>query len=172
MPEVATFASGCFWCTEAIFSRLNGVLSVTPGYSGGHTPHPTYSSVHSLNTGHAECLQIEFAPQIISYSTLLEVFFATHDPTTLNRQDNDIGSQYRSAIFYHTPLQQQLAHEAVSNIPNAVTEIVPFTVFYPAEPEHYNYYSTHSTQPYCSLVIQPKIAKLVHKFPQLLRPTS
>lgn len=165
--EIATFAGGCFWCTEAIFQRLKGVQSVTPGYTGGHTSDPDFSNVHYENTGHAEALQIEFDPSIISYETLLEVFFATHDPTSLNRQGADVGTLYRSAIFYHDAGQKAAAQIAKAKIPGAVTEIIPFDKLYPAEGYHQNYYNQHQDAPYCSLVISPKLTKLFQKFPGL-----
>ncbi len=166
--EVATFANGCFWCTEAVFQKLKGVTKVTSGYTGGSVQNPTYEQVCTESTGHAESLQIEFDPQIISYETLLEVFFATHDPTTLNRQGNDVGTQYRSAVFYHTPEQKQTAEIVKSKIPEAVTEIVPANSFYPAENYHQDYYNLHKEAPYCSVVISPKIKRLLEKFGHLI----
>jgi peptide-methionine (S)-S-oxide reductase len=168
----ATFAGGCFWCTEAIFQRLKGVTKVTPGYTGGHTRDPNFSNVHYDNTGHAESLQIDFDPNIISYDTLLEVFFATHDPTSLNRQGADVGTLYRSAIFYHDQAQKAAAQSAKSAIPGAVTQIVPFAKFFPAEDYHYNYYNHHREAPYCRLVIDPKIQKLLVTFPSLTKPQN
>ncbi len=167
--EIATFANGCFWCTEAVFQRLKGVTKVTSGYTGGSIQNPTYEQVCSGSTGHTESLQIEFDSQVIPYETLLEVFFATHDSTTLNRQGNDVGTQYRSAIFYHTPEQKQAAETAKSKISEAVTEIVPAISFYPAENYHQDYYNLHKQAPYCSVVISPKIKKLLEKFGHLTK---
>lgn len=165
--EMATLANGCFWCTEAVFQRLNGVEKVESGYVGGNIENPTYAQVCSGETGHAECLQITYDPDIISYDKLLEVFWSTHDPTTLNRQGNDIGTQYRSAIFYHNDEQKEKAiaykekldAEHIFDKP-IVTSIVPFTVFYPAEKDHDNYYNRHPDQAYCFYIIKPKIEKL------------
>ena len=169
--QTATFASGCFWCTEAIFKRIKGVLTVKSGYSGGERPNPTYEQIHSGATGHAESIQIQFDPQIISYETLLDVFFATHDPTTKDRQGYDEGSEYRSIIFYHNEVQKQqvlakvaaLEKDKVFNDP-IVTEIVPFYAFFEAEPEHHNYYEKNQSAPYCRLIIDPKIQKLMKHF--------
>ena len=169
--ETATFGGGCFWCTEAIFKRLNGVESVTSGYSGGKQENPSYENVTTGATGHTESVQIAFDPNIISYSTLLDVFWATHDPTTLNRQGNDVGTQYRSVIFYHSESQKKEANDSKKRLeeekiyPDAiVTEIIPFTNFYKAEEYHLNYYDNNTTYPYCSLIIKPKIKKLLAKF--------
>ena len=169
--ETATLAGGCFWCTEAIFQRLKGVESVTSGYSGGNIDNPTYEQVCSGTTGHAEAIQIKFDPKIISYEKLLEVFFKLHDPTTLNRQGADSGTQYRSAIFYQNQTQKQTAETIKINIEksgmyesNIVTEIVPFKSFYQAENYHKNYYDANKSQPYCQLVIDPKIQKLYKEF--------
>ena len=173
--QTAVFGGGCFWCTEAIFTRLRGVKTVASGYAGGSTANPTYEQVSRGNTGHAEAIQIEFDPQAISYGDLLNVFFATHDPTTPNRQGNDVGPQYRSAVFYASPAQRdeaqafiaQLTQEGIYNAP-IVTEISPLDKFWPAESYHKRYYENHSDQPYCRLVIDPKIAKLRAKFAPLL----
>lgn len=170
--EVATFAGGCFWCTEAIFKRLKGVLKVTSGYSGGDMENPTYEKVSSGKSGHAEAIQIEFDPKIISYERLLDIFWATHDPTTINRQGADIGAQYRSAIFYHNEDQKQKALKSKEDAERSglvskkiVTQIIPFAKFYTAEEYHQNYYDTYkNTNAYCSLVIDPKIQKLLDKF--------
>lgn len=177
--ETATFAGGCFWCTEAIFKRLRGVMSVMPGYAGGTTDNPTYQEVCSGNTGHAEAIQIEFDPNIISYEKLLEVFFHLHDPTTLNRQGNDVGTQYRSAIFYHSAKQKSQASEVKKQIEESniysgkfVTEIVPFTNFYKAENYHQDYYAKNSYQPYCQYVIDPKISKLFKEFKDVVKPQA
>jgi peptide-methionine (S)-S-oxide reductase len=168
--EKATLAGGCFWCTEAIFKRLKGVTKVTPGYSGG-MEKPTYEAVSSGTTGHAEAIQIEFDPDVISYEKLLEVFFHLHDPTTLNRQGNDVGTQYRSVIFYHDEKQKEAAEAVKTQIsksgmyPNSiVTEILPFEKFYQAEDYHLDYYAKNSDAPYCRVVIDPKITKLYKEF--------
>lgn len=159
--ETAIFAGGCFWCTEAIFQRLKGVNSVVPGYIGGDLEDPTYDQVCAGLSGHAEATKIDFDPNQISYSTLLEVFFATHDSTTLNRQGADIGTQYRSAIFYLTPDQKDLAEKTKSAQPGSVTQIAPATKFYLAENYHQNYFNSHSNAPYCQAVIAPKLRKLL-----------
>src|SRR6185312_11844627 len=174
--ETATFANGCFWCTEAVFQRLKGVEKVTSGYTGGHVENPTYEQVCNKNTGHAEALQIQFDPQQISFDELLEVFWKTHDPTTLNRQGNDVGPQYRSAIFYHTQEQKQKAQKYKQALNEShvfdapiVTTIEPFTVFYPAENYHSNYYNRNPSQPYCYYVIKPKVEKLGKVFADKLK---
>lgn len=174
--EVATFGSGCFWCTEAIFERVKGVQSVISGYSGGTTDNPTYEEVCSGITGHAECTQIYFDPSVITYDELLEIFWKTHDPTTLNRQGNDIGTQYRSVIFYHNEEQKQkaefykkkLEEEKIWEKP-IVTEIVEFKKFYPAEDYHQNYYERNPNQGYCAFVITPKIEKFEKIFKEKLK---
>ena len=175
--ETATFGGGCFWCTEAIFQRLKGVESVLPGYSGGHVDNPTYEQVSSGDTGHAEATQIEFDPTIIPYKKLLEIFWHTHDPTTPNRQGNDVGTQYRSAIFYHTPEQKKVAEEVKVELEEAgvyrdpiVTEITKFTSFFPAENYHQNYFNTHPEAPYCNVVIDPKVQKLLKDYGQDVKP--
>lgn len=163
--EVATLGAGCFWCVETLFQDLQGVLKVESGYSGGHVPNPTYREVCNGTTGHAEVIQVTFDPTIISYREILEVFFTVHDPTTLNRQGNDVGTQYRSAIFYHTPEQQAIAEAVKGGVAQSlweapiVTEIAPFTVFFVAEAYHQNYYKDNPYQPYCSVVITPKVKK-------------
>jgi peptide-methionine (S)-S-oxide reductase len=169
--ETATLAGGCFWCTEAIFSQLRGVRSVLPGYSGGSTVHPSYEQVCTGRTGHAEAVQVDFDPSILSFHDLLLVFFSTHDPTTLNRQGHDVGTQYRSAIFYHSPEQLKEAQEVVKQITadrlwrgTVVTELVPFQVFYPAEEYHREYFRRNPTQAYCQMVIEPKVAKFRAEF--------
>lgn len=170
--ELATLAGGCFWCTEAIFKRIKGVKTVTSGYSGGDLENPSYEKVSSGNTNHAEAIQIEFDPNVISFDDLLEIFWATHDPTTLNRQGADIGTQYRSSIFYHTESQKQKALKSKEAMDKSnslhskvVTEIMPFTSFFKAEEYHQNYYDTFkNVNSYCSLVIDPKIQKLLDKF--------
>ena len=174
--QVATFGSGCFWCTEAIFEKLNGVESVVSGYSGGKTVNPTYKEVTTGKTGHAEVTQIKFDPTIIIFDELLEVFWKTHDPTTLNRQGNDIGTQYRSVIFYHNENQQKLAEEYKRKLEEAeiyndpiVTEITAFDKFYIAENYHQDYYEQNKSQPYCSFVITPKIEKFKKVFKEKLK---
>ena len=174
--EIATFGGGCFWCTEAVFLELRGVEKVESGYAGGEMANPSYEAVCTGRTGHAEVIQITFDPTAISFRDLLEVFFATHDPTTLNRQGADVGTQYRSAIFYHSP-EQQAAAEAMIAERNAsgefaspiVTQVVPYANYYPAEEYHQNYYAEHPTQSYCSAVIPPKLAKLRQKFAAKLK---
>jgi peptide-methionine (S)-S-oxide reductase len=168
--EVATLANGCFWCSEAIFKRLKGVQSVTPGYSGGKIERPSYDQVCTGKTGHAEAVQIEFDPKIISFEKILEIFWHTHDPTTLNRQGNDIGTQYRSAIFYHNQRQKEIAEKSKSDLEKegtykdaVVTEITPFSNFYAAEDYHMNYYDNNQDAAYCSFVIEPKLLKLLVK---------
>ena len=164
--EVATFGSGCFWCSEAVFSELNGVISVVLGYAGGKLPNPTYEDVCTDSTGHAEVAQITFDPSQISYRELLEVLFSTHDPTTLNRQGADVGTQYRSVIFY-ADQEQKMQAEAIIRELTAdrtfrdpiVTEVAPLGPFYPAEEYHREYYRRHPSQPYCQAVIAPKLAK-------------
>jgi peptide-methionine (S)-S-oxide reductase len=177
-PEVATFGSGCFWCSEAFFQQLKGVLQVQPGYSGGAVPNPTYELVCTGATGHAEAVQVTFDPRVISYPELLEVFWRSHDPTTLNRQGHDTGTQYRSVVFTHSDRQKELAELYRRKIDEAhvfpapvVTEIVPFTVFYPAEPYHQNYFAANPRQPYCRAVIAPKVEKLREVFRDRLKPS-
>ncbi|NKI32171.1 peptide-methionine (S)-S-oxide reductase MsrA [Croceivirga thetidis] len=169
--ETAIFANGCFWCTEAVFQRLNGVRKVVSGYTGGTIKNPAYREVCSGRTGHAEGVKIEFDNSIISYKELLEVFFATHNPTTLNRQGNDVGTQYRSEIFYTTQAQKETAEEYISLLGKEkvfsnpiVTAISEEKPFYLAEQEHHNYYNYNSSQPYCQFIINPKIKKLNQYF--------
>ncbi len=169
--EIATLASGCFWCSEAIFNRLKGIISVLPGYSGGTIQNPSYDIVCEGNTGHAEAIQIKFDPTIISFEKILDVFWHTHDPTTLNRQGNDVGTQYRSAIFYHDQKQKEIAEKSKMDITKdrvyrnpIVTEITPFKNFYPAEDYHKLYYENNQDNPYCNFVIEPKIKKLLLKY--------
>ncbi|MGB7632434.1 MAG: peptide-methionine (S)-S-oxide reductase MsrA [Nitrososphaeraceae archaeon] len=166
--ETATFANGCFWCSEAVFKRLKGIKSVLPGYSGGQVKNPSYEQVCSGRTGHAESIQIEFGPKVISFEKILDIFWRTHDPTTLNRQGNDVGTQYRSAIFYHDLKQKEIAEESRRELENEgvyknpiVTEITPFNNFYVAEDYHKNYYDEHRDAPYCSYIIDPKVHKLL-----------
>ncbi len=165
--EVATLGGGCFWCLDAAYRLLRGVERVESGYAGGHSERPTYRAVCTGTTGHAEVVQITFDPTVVSYRDLLDVFFTIHDPTTLNRQGGDTGTQYRSIILYHSPEQQSEADQAIAAQQAAgvwsdpiVTELVPFNVFHPAERDHQDYYSRNFAQPYCSVVIAPKIAKL------------
>jgi len=174
--QKATFGSGCFWCTEAVFERLNGVQKVVSGYAGGIVENPTYEQVCSGKTGHAEVTQITYDPKVITYDELLEVFWKTHDPTTLNRQGNDVGTQYRSVIFYHNDEQKRLAEKYKEELNKSgawdkpiVTEISPFTNFYPAEKYHQNYYDNNPAQPYCSFVITPKVEKLEKVFKDKLK---
>lgn len=167
--ETATLAGGCFWCLEAVFRRLKGVDSVISGYMGGETQNPTYRDVCSGNTGHAEVVQIRYDPEVISYADLLEVFFTIHDPTTLNQQGSDRGTQYRSAIFYHSAAQLAAAEAAVlAQQPGwpdpIVTELVAAEVFYPAEDYHQDYFANNTYQPYCQFVVAPKVRKAVEKF--------
>lgn len=166
--ETATFANGCFWCSEAVFKRLKGIKSVLPGYSGGQVKNPSYEQVCSGRTGHAESIQIEFDPKVISFEKILDIFWRTHDPTTLNRQGNDVGTQYRSAIFYHDLKQKEIAEESRRELENEgvyknpiVTEITPFNNFYVAEDYHKNYYDEHRDAPYCNYIINPKVHKLL-----------
>jgi len=176
--EKATFGGGCFWCVEAVFDQLLGVESVTSGYAGGHTENPTYKEVCSGKTGHAEVIQVEFEPSVISYDELLEVFWTVHDPTQLNRQGNDVGEQYRSIILYENDEQKLTAERSIrefeaSDMYNGIfkTQVVPLTKFYPAEDYHQEYYENNSDKnPYCSLVIAPKIDKFYKKFYDKLKP--
>ena len=170
--ETATIAGGCFWCTEAIFKRLKGVRDVKSGYSGGDSPNPTYEQISSGKTGHAETIQISFYPEIISFEKLLEVFFKLHDPTTLNRQGADTGTQYKSAIFYNSGKQKEIAQKVKGEMSKLykdkiVTEIIPYKEFYPADNYHQNYYENYKNQPYCQVVIDPKIQKLYKEFKQI-----
>ncbi len=172
----ATFGSGCFWCTEAIYSSLKGVTSVVPGYAGGHVENPTYEQVASRTTGHAEVARIEFDPSIISYEQLVEVFFGSHNPTTLNRQGNDVGEEYRSVIFFHNDEQRNIAETVKAKLEREnvfdapiVTAIEPLTNFFPAEDEHRNYYANNPDQPYCQVVISPKLAKFRQHYAHLLK---
>ncbi len=178
MAETATLAGGCFWCLEAVFLELRGVESVASGYAGGHAPNPTYEQVCSGSTGHAEVVQVTFDPDIISYRDLLEVFFTMHDPTTPNQQGPDVGTQYRSAIFFHTPEQRSEADQVIAAIQDAgiwgdpiVTEVVPFQELHPAEADHEDYFRRNPEQGYCRVVIAPKVAKVrKHYLDKLKRP--
>jgi len=174
---IATFGNGCFWCTEAIFQELKGVRSVTSGYTGGRVQNPTYEQIGRGDTGHAEAIRITFDPKVISYPELLEVFWRTHDPTTLNRQGRDVGTQYRSAIFFHSPTQRDLAENYKAKIDEAkifdkpvVTEIVPAGEFFPAEAYHQNFFAANPKNGYCRSIIQPKMEKLKKVFPDKLKP--
>ncbi len=174
--DIATLAGGCFWCTEAVFKDLKGVISVQSGYSGGHTENPTYQEVCSETTGHAEVVQIEFDPAELSFKDILNVFFTVHDPTTLNRQGNDIGTSYRSAIFFRTDEQEQAANDIIAEINGLgiyddpiVTEVTRFNKFYPAENYHDDYFTNNPNQPYCMGVVAPKVAKFRQKFADRLK---
>ena len=174
--QQATLAGGCFWCLEAAFLELKGVERVEPGYAGGHLPNPTYEQVCSGATGHAEVVQVTFDPAVVSYRDLLRIFFTIHDPTTLNRQGADVGTQYRSAIFYHNPAQKADAEAAIAEVAASevwegriVTEVVPLDVFYPAEEYHHDYYRRNPRQGYCQFVIAPKVAKLRKEFFEKLK---
>jgi peptide-methionine (S)-S-oxide reductase len=169
--ETATVGGGCFWCVEAVLQPLRGVHSVVSGYAGGEMPDPDYRSVCSGQTGHAEVVQVRFDPAVISYRDLLRIFFATHDPTTLNRQGADVGTQYRSVVYYHSDAQRETAAALIAELDAAgiwdapiVTELAPAPTFYPAEPEHQNYYARNSRQSYCQYVISPKVARLRKEF--------
>lgn len=174
--EKATFGAGCFWCVEAVFQRLEGVEQVVSGYAGGKFKNPSYREVCYGKTGHAEVVQITFDSTVISYKELLEVLFATHDPTTLNRQGNDVGTQYRSVIFYHNDSQKQLAEEVKNAVEASgawdnpvVTEISPLPEFYEAEVDHQNYYNDNKNAPYCQYVVKPKVDKLIKSYQQKLK---
>lgn len=174
--ETATLAAGCFWCVEAVFDDLQGVEDVVSGYSGGHTEDPTYKEVCSETTGHAEVVQIRFDPEVLSFADLLRVYFTVHDPTTLNRQGGDIGSSYRSAIFYHSEAQRETANEIIAEITAEgiydnpiVTEVTPFDKFWPAEDYHQEYFANNASQPYCAAVVAPKVAKFRQKFVSRLK---
>jgi peptide-methionine (S)-S-oxide reductase len=174
--ETATFGAGCFWCVEAVFQRLKGVETVISGYTGGRVENPTYAQISTGNTGHVEVVRLTYDPQVISYPELLEVFWQTHDPTTLNRQGADVGTQYRSAVFYHTPGQHELAEKYKRELDASgafarpiVTEIVPVARFYEAEDYHQNFYNQNGSQPYCTCVIAPKVEKLKKVFKDKLK---
>lgn len=175
--EVATLAAGCFWCTEAVFQRVEGVHKLVSGFTGGNIKNPPYREVVQGRTGHAEAIQLHFDPSVTSYEELLFIFFATHDPTTLNRQQNDVGTQYRSAIFYHSEDQKKTAEKVVKQLEEEgtfsdpiVTEITEAGPFYEAEVEHHNYYNENRNQPYCRVIIDPKVQKLKHRFSHKLKP--
>ncbi len=174
--QVATLGNGCFWCTEAIFQRLQGLIKVESGYSGGDMANPDYNTVCTGVTGHAECLQLTFDPSKITFRELLEVFWETHDPTTLNRQGNDIGSQYRSVVFYHDEAQKETAEAFITELDKSgffkkpiVTTLEPFIKFYPAEPYHQQYFNENITAPYCQFVVKPKLDKFKKRFEQKLK---
>jgi peptide-methionine (S)-S-oxide reductase len=175
--EIATLGGGCFWCLEAVFAEIKGVHEVVSGYAGGHVSSPTYRQVCTGSTGHAEVVQVTFDPSQVSYREILQVFFDIHDPTTLNRQGADVGTQYRSAIFYHNQDQQTTAQAFIDELANSgqwqdpiVTELVPLDTFYPAEDYHQEYYAQHGSQPYCQLVIAPKMTKFREHFSYILKP--
>lgn len=174
--ETGTLAAGCFWCVEAVFDDLRGVEDVISGYSGGHTENPTYQQVCSETTGHAEVVQIKFDPSEISFKEILQVFFTVHDPTQLNRQGNDIGTSYRSAIFYHSDEQKRVAEEVIKEFTDEqiydkpiVTQVEPFDKFYSAENYHQEYFANNPNQPYCAAVVAPKVAKFRQKFVSRLK---
>lgn len=175
--EIAVFGGGCFWCTEAVFLSLKGVISVMPGYTGGTIPNPDYQKVLAGNTGYVESIKIEYDPEAISFEDLLSVFFNTHDPTTMNRQGNDVGTQYASVIFYANEKQKKIAEKTIKELEKAkaydrmiVTELRPLGEFYPAEEYHRNYYRLHKDAPYCSLIIAPKLEKMQERFYKLMKP--
>ena len=174
--ETAVFGGGCFWCTEAIFQMLKGVSKVEPGYAGGATDNPSYEQVSAGNTGHAEVIRVTYDPAIISYADLLTVFFGTHDPTTPNRQGNDVGEQYRSVIFFAGENEEQEARKKIQEIQESlkdgshvVTEILPLEKFFPAEDYHRNYFKEYASAPYCQLIIEPKIEKVKKRFAELVK---
>jgi peptide-methionine (S)-S-oxide reductase len=169
--ETATLGGGCFWCVEAVYRETAGVISVISGYMGGRSPHPSYEDVCSGTSGHVEVVQIQFSPATISFRDVLEIFFATHDPTTLNRQGNDSGTQYRSVVFYHSPEQKTIAEDLIRELDAEkafagpiVTAVEPATAFYPAEDYHQKYFENHPWQPYCAFVVSPKVQKFRKKF--------
>jgi peptide-methionine (S)-S-oxide reductase len=174
--EIATLAGGCFWCLEAVFEGLKGVEKVVSGYTGGHVPNPSYREVCYGTTGHAEVVQVTFDPDVISFRDLLDVFFTIHDPTTPNQQGADVGTQYRSAIYFHSPEQEQTARQVIEELGVAqlwdapiVTEVEPLDIFYPAEDYHQSYYQQNSSQPYCRVVIAPKVAKVRKQYLERLK---
>lgn len=176
--DVATLGGGCFWCIEAVFQHVRGVAAVESGYMGGKHPNPSYEAVCTGVTGHAEIVQVTFDPTVIAYREILEIFFAVHDPTTLNRQGHDVGTQYRSVIFYHSPDQAAAAKETIATLTAdnvfdspIVTEVAPAQPFYPAEAYHQDYFVRNPTQPYCAYLIAPKLAHFRRQFPSKLKPT-
>jgi peptide-methionine (S)-S-oxide reductase len=177
--EIATLAGGCFWCLEAVYADLEGVLRVESGYAGGTVPSPSYQQVCTGTTGHAEVAQVTFDPRVLSYRDLLDVFFNIHDPTTLNRQGHDIGTQYRSAIYYHSPQQKAAAEQTIRELSEArrwanpiVTEVAPLAAFYKAEPYHQEYFAHNPFQPYCQAVVGPKVAKFRKQYRERLKKTA
>src|SRR5262245_60811887 len=179
MNELATLGGGCFWCLEPIFEELRGVGSVLPGYAGGRVANPTYHQVCGGDTGHAEVVQVEFDPSVVSYADLLRVFLTVHDPTTPNRQGHDVGTQYRSVILYHSPEQKETAEQVIAELERdgvwprpIVTEVAPLTTFYPAEAYHVDYYANNPNQSYCRIVIDPKVAKFRQKFRDRLKSAA
>lgn len=179
MKKIGVFGGGCFWCTEAVFKNLRGVITVRPGYTGGNVPHPNYLQVSRGNTGHVEVILIEYNPDEISYDDLLTVFFATHDPTTVNRQGNDIGTQYRSAIFYTTKEDKIKAESFIADINSSntkgkkvMTEVKPLDTFYEAEDYHCDYYEKNKEAPYCQIIINPKLEKVQKQFVNLLKKSG
>ena len=177
--EQIVFAGGCFWCTEAVFQQINGVEKVVSGYTGGTVKNPSYREICTGRTGHAEAIEITFDPLVVSTDTLLEVFFATHDPTTLNRQGNDKGTQYRSAIFYGTDVQKEKAETFIKLLSDnqvfenpIITEVTPLDVFYNAEEDHQNYYNENTQQPYCQFIITPKVEKVKKFYSEKLKKTN
>lgn len=173
--ELATLGGGCFWCTEAVYQELKGVQHVESGYIGGHVPHPSYEQICDGKTGHAEAVRIEFDPAIVSYRQILEIFFTIHDPTTLNRQGNDVGTQYRSVIFYHTPQQLDCAKHVIAEMANVwdapiVTQLLPVETWYKAEDYHQNYFRNNPLQGYCAFVVAPKVAKFRKTFSEKIAP--
>jgi peptide-methionine (S)-S-oxide reductase len=174
--EVTTLGGGCFWCLEAVYEQLQGVEKVESGYAGGAVPNPTYQQVCTGTTGHAEVVQLTFDPEVISFSEILEVFFSIHDPTTLNRQGADVGTQYRSAIFYHSAEQKEISEQMIKDLNAAeiwkdpiVTEVTPLTTFFKAEDYHQEYYQNNTAQPYCQVVIAPKLSKFRQKYLEKLK---
>jgi peptide-methionine (S)-S-oxide reductase len=174
--ELATLAGGCFWCLEAVFEQLQGVELVESGYTGGHVPNPSYQAVCTGSTGHAEAVQVTFYPGVLTFSELLEIFFAIHDPTTLNRQGGDVGTQYRSSVFYHSPTQKEAVEKVIADLETdgawgqpIVTEVAPIAEWHPAEEYHQRYYQQNGGQPYCQMVISPKVAKFRKQFAAKLK---
>ncbi|WP_293779213.1 peptide-methionine (S)-S-oxide reductase MsrA [uncultured Oxalicibacterium sp.] len=172
--EIATLGGGCFWCTEAVFQQLNGVLAVESGYTGGQVPNPTYEQICQGDTGHAEVVRLTFDPAVVSFREILEVFFTIHDPTTLNRQGNDVGTQYRSVIYYHSPEQQDTARHVISEMANVwdapiVTELSPAETFYKAEDYHQNFFRQNPMQGYCAFIVAPKVSKFRQTFAEKIK---
>lgn len=166
--ETIVFGGGCFWCTEAVFKMIKGVTSVLPGYAGGHVDHPTYEQVSNGNTGHAEGVEVQYDPLLVSFRSLLTVFFGSHDPTTRNKQGADVGTQYRSVIFYTTPTQKEEIEKYIAGIPGAVTEVEPLVKFWVAEDYHKDYFAQNPGNPYCEIVINPKLEKVQKEYADLL----